>query len=122
MSIRDHRGESVAGYANYQFYAERDYWERRYLADAPYEWWCGAAELLPLLDLLLPGQSLDDASAREIFPAIADLGVIRKLRVIDLKSNQLSDGAVKVCWSVFNPPNPNPNSNLGLRKETLYTT
>jgi SAM-dependent methyltransferase len=54
MSIRDHRGESVAGYANYQFYAERDYWERRYLADAPYEWWCGAAELLPLLDLLLP--------------------------------------------------------------------
>jgi hypothetical protein len=49
-----------------------------------------------LLDLLLPGQSLDDASAREIFPALADLGVIRKLRVIDLKSNQLSDGAVKV--------------------------
>lgn len=52
--IRDHRGDAVAGYANYQFYAEREYWERRYLADAPYEWWCGAAELLPLLDLLLP--------------------------------------------------------------------
>ena len=26
--IRDHRGEPVAGYADYQFYAEREYWER----------------------------------------------------------------------------------------------
>ena len=80
--IRDHRGEPVAGYADYQFYAEREYWERRYVTDRareiasgaradgndeqPYEWWCGAAQLLPLLDLLLP----DRATQR----AILDIG------------------------------------------------
>ena len=78
--ITDHRGERVVGYRDYQFYAELSYWERRYATDhggnpalpprttltdngaedhgdvSPYEWWCGAAELLPLLDLLLPGR------------------------------------------------------------------
>ena len=48
--IRDHRGEPVAGYADYQFYAEREYWERRYVTDRAREigvlrviaeQWCG---------------------------------------------------------------------------------
>ena len=54
--IQDHKQQIVEGYDDYSFYAQEDYWEKRYHNDheKSYEWWCGVDELLPLIELLVP--------------------------------------------------------------------
>eukprot|EP00040_Diaphanoeca_grandis_P019153 m.100928 g.100928 ORF g.100928 m.100928 type:complete len:278 (+) comp27288_c0_seq1:204-1037(+) len=57
LRISDDQGKLMDSYQDYRFYAEKKYWGNRYdsaASDSNFEWFHDSADLVPLLELLIP--------------------------------------------------------------------